>query len=189
MEVRKGISAVRRQIRNLQKHEKEFLKKAVRAKQLGDRTQYAFIKNVLRRTAGQRRVMERQLLAIETAAQIKNQAEIHAQFARSMSAISRAIAAAFGETDLERTQAEFEKALQQASSMEQRMELFLEASQDSITAQADYSGEEVVSDDEIEQMVEDELAHAEGADLDREISKGLAEIERELQKDGNDEDK
>jgi len=67
IQIKKGLSAIRRQIRNLKRQEKNFLKKAVRARQLGDTTQYNFIRGVIKKTAAQRRMMERQLLAIETA--------------------------------------------------------------------------------------------------------------------------
>jgi len=187
MEIRKGINSIRRHIRFLKRHERNYLKKAVQAKQMGDTLQYNFIKSVLKRTATQRRIMERQLLSIETAVQIKNQAEIHHQFASAMNAVSRAISEAFGATDLAKTQKQFEKALAQAETMEQRMELFLDMTQEAMMAGAETSSE-LVTDEEIEQMVDDELAHLEGGELDREISEGLSEIEKELQRDDEPKD-
>lgn len=187
IQIKKGLSAIRRQIRNLKKQEKEFLKKAVRARQLSDSTQYNFIRGIIKKTAAQRRMMERQLLAIETALAIKDQAEAHMQFVKSLSAISRAIAAAFSEADFDRTEQEFETAMVQAQTMERRVEIFLEHSQDLMATTMDVeSADELISDDEIDRMVEDELARIEGADLDKEISKGLEEIERELRGDKED---
>jgi len=184
MQIKKGLSAIRRQIRNLRRQEKEFLKKAVKARQLLDTTQYNFLKGVIKKTAAQRRMMERQLLAIETALAIKSQAEAHMQFVKSLSAISRAISAAFNESDFERTEQEFEKAMMQAQTMEQRVEVFLEHSQDLMATTMDVEAtDELISDEEIDQMVDEELARAEGADMDKEISKGLAEIEKELRGD------
>ena len=184
IQIKKGLSAIRRQIRNLKRQEKNFLKKAVRARQLGDTTQYNFIRGVIKKTAAQRRMMERQLLAIETALAIKNQAEAHRQFVKSLSAISRAISAAFNETDFERTEQEFERAMVQAQSMERRVEIFLEHSQDLMATTMEVEdADELISDEEIDRMVEEELAQAEGADLDKEITRGLEEIERELHGD------
>ncbi|MCX7703507.1 MAG: hypothetical protein N2234_05345 [Planctomycetota bacterium] len=182
MEIRKGINSIRRHIRFLKKHESDYLKKAVQAKQMDDILQYNFLKSVLKRTATQRRLIERQLLSIETAVQMKNQAEIHSQFAAAMGAISRAISDAFGSTDLTRTQQQFEKAMAQAETMEERMELFLDMAQDSMMTAGETTSE-LVSDEEIEQMVNDELSHLEGGELDKEIKEGLSEIERELQRD------
>jgi len=178
LEIRRGIQLIRRTIRDLEKNEKEYLVKARRAKQLGDKTQYEFLKQTIKRTASQRLLMERQLLNVETARQLKQQAEAHAQFAAAMTAISRGIGEFFGRTDLKKTQHEFARALEQAETMEQRMELFLD-----MTSQAmgESTGErEVVSDEEIERMVDEGIAEDESPGLDDEIKRGLNEIRREL---------
>ena len=123
IQVRQGIAQIRRQITALAKNEKEFLAKARRAKQIGAPDQISFLRQTLRRTMAGRLQMERQLLAIETAAQIKNQAESYSVFAKSMTAVSRSIGEVFGSTDLVRTQHDFEKAMAQAQTMEQRMKI------------------------------------------------------------------
>ncbi len=182
IEIRKGISQVKRQIRKLEKNERDYLTKARRAKQLGSDQQLAFLKSTLKKTAVQRRLMERQLLSIETALQIKNQAEAHGQFAKSIRAISTAIAEAFGATDLAETQADFEKAMAQAQSMEERMEIFLDLSSESMLGEA-ASGEELVTDEEIDSLIDAEIGAEEGKGIDEAISKGLKEIEKELGKE------
>jgi hypothetical protein len=180
MEVRKGISAMKRNIRTLEKNEKGYVKKAMRAKQIGAMDQLDFIKKTLKKTACQRRMLERQLLNIETAAQIKNQAEAHAQFARSMHAVSRSIAEVFGTTNWAETQKDFEKAMAQAESIEQRMEIFLDMSADSMFGYEGAASEDLVSDDEIDRLIETEIAHEEGKTLDKEIDAGLTDLEKEL---------
>ncbi len=75
IEVRKGVNSLKRNIRDLSKHEISYIQKAKKARKIGDQSQYDFLKRQLKKTAAQRRMRERQLLSIETAVQIKNQAE------------------------------------------------------------------------------------------------------------------
>ncbi len=182
LEIRKGIASVKRSIRDLERNEKDYTKKAKRARQLGSNDQFAFLKTTLKRTMSQRRMLERQLLNIETAYQIKNQAEAHAQFAKSMNAVSSSIAETFGATDLAETQKDFEMALMKAETMEQQMEIFLDSVSANMGVEAT-SSEELVTDEEISAMVDEELVHDEGEPLDAEIAEGLEEIERELGKE------
>ncbi len=181
MQVRKGLATLKRRMKELARDEKSYIKKARKARQIGDDSQFEFIKQNLKRTASGRKMMERQLLSIETAFQIKNQAEAHAQFATSMNAISKSIAEVFGETDLTATQKDFEKAMAQAENMEQRMEIFLDMAEGTVSTGAEAS--DLVSDDEIDALIADEISHEESSGLDEGISKGLDEIEKELGKE------
>ncbi len=179
MEIRKGISEFKRTIRSLEKHEKDYIKKAKRARQIGARDQLEFIKKTIKQTAAQRRALERQLLAIETAAQRKSQMEAHGQFARSLAAISKSIAEVFGEVDWTETQKNFEKAMAKAETFEQQVDIFLEASTETMFNERAYA-EDLVSDEEIDRLIEAEVAHDESKAVDVEIEKGLGEIEKEL---------
>lgn len=179
MEIRRGIGECRRTIRNLEKHEKDYLKKAKRAASIGANDQLSFIKKTLKQTYAQRRHLERQLLAIETAAQRKNQMEMQGTFARSLAAISKSIAEVFGDINWAETQKNFEKAMMQAETFEQQAELFMEASKETMFSEATYD-EEIVKDEEIDALIESEIAHEEAKEIDAEIAKGLGDIEKEL---------
>jgi hypothetical protein len=179
MEVRKGLAAMKRQIKALEKHERDYLVKARRAKSLNDGSQLNFLKGTLRRTAAQRRMLERQLLSLETAQQLKNQAEIHSTFAKSMNAVSNAISDAFGQTDLEKTQGDFEKAVARAESMEQRMDLLLEMGEEMMSAEP-VAADEVITDDELDRLIEGGSAEKEGSAFDEEIAERLKKLDKEL---------
>ena len=179
MEIRKGINELKRNVRSLEKHEKDYIKKAKRAKQIGATDQLTFIKRTIKQTAAQKRALERQLLAIETAAQRKNQMEAHGQFAKSLAAVSKSIAEVFGDVNMAETQKNFEKAMSKAETFEQQVELFLDASSDTMFNEQAYS-EDLVSDDEIDKLIDSEIAHDESKAVDSEIDKGLDEIEQEL---------
>ena len=180
IEIRKGISGIRRQINSLEKHEREYLQKAKRAKRLGGASQLNFLKQTLKKTMSQRVLMERQLLNIETACQMKDQAEAHGQFANAMNAISQAIGEMFKQTDLAKTQVQFEKAMAKAHSMEERMELFLDISAQSMLGAEGETSSELVSDEQIDNLISEEIAHEEGAQIDGAVAEGLKEIEKEL---------
>lgn len=183
IEIRKGINLIRRNLRDLERHEHAYVDKARRALQMGSKDQLRFLKQTIQRTASQRRMMERQLLNVETALQIKNQVEAHAQFAKAMRAVSLSIGEMFGATDLTATQRDFEKAMHQAQSLEERMDLFLEMSSQSMSS-TEAVGEPLVSDAEIDRMIEDEaVAEESRSELDDAIAEGLADVRRELGKE------
>lgn len=183
IEVRKGVNALKRNIRDLAKHERSYIEKAKRAKRIGDREQYEFLKRQLKKTAAQRRLRERQLLSIETAVQIKNQAESDADFARSMSSVAKAIAEVYGSVDFVKTQKNFEKAMMQAETLQQQMEVFLEMTQEHVMAGEVEGENEVISDAEIDRMLEEESLRDEGGSIDREIEQGLKDIQDELDRE------
>ena len=177
IEIRKGINAIRRNLQNSEKYEAAYVERARQAKKIGANEQLNFIKANLKRTARQRRLLERQLLVIETAIQIKNQAESQAQFVKSLSTLSKAIALSFAQTDMATSQKEFRQALAQARSMEERMDVFLDMNYELM---ADGNGhEDLVTDAEIEQMISGNESKQE-QEIDAQIAQELKEIEREL---------
>jgi hypothetical protein len=183
IEVRKGVNSLKRNIRDLAKHESSYILKAKKAKKIGDQSQYDFLKRQLKKTAAQKRMRERQLLSIETAVQIKNQAESDADFAKSMGSVAKAVSEVYGSVDFAKTQKNFEKAMMQAETLQQQMEIFLEMTQEHVMA-GDVEGEnEVVSDAEIDKMLDEEVQHEEGGSLDKEIEKGLKDIQDELDRE------
>ncbi len=73
-------------------------------------------------------MLERQLLSMKNAMLIQQQAKACQKFAESMDLMSTEIRRQiFGEMDLTKTQANWEKAVVQASSLEERMDIFLDS--------------------------------------------------------------
>ncbi|MBI2931554.1 MAG: hypothetical protein HYY16_07865 [Planctomycetes bacterium] len=161
IEIRKGVNALRRNIRDLSKHEHSYIDKAKRAKKIGDKQQYDFLRRQLKKTAAQRRLRERQLLSIETAVQIKDQAESDGDFAKSMGAVAKSIAEVYGSVDFVKTQKNFEKAMVQAETLQQQMEVFLEMTQEHVMSGEVEGEEEIISDKEIDRMLEEQVIHEE----------------------------
>jgi hypothetical protein len=179
LEVRKGIHSIKRNLKDMDKHTREYIEKARKAKKMGDDAQLKFIKSALKKTALSKKLRERQLLSLETALQIKNQAESDGEFAKAMMEVSKSISEVYGATDLARTQRNFEKALMQAETLQDRMQIFVEMTSDSIES-SDEEAEKILSDKDIDRMIE----KGDAAVLDRDFDRELKELEEEKGKDG-----
>src|SRR5437762_2360883 len=179
MKIRLGMRSIEKSIRQQEKFSEDFISNARRAKQIGDEGQYQFIRGALKKTAAVKKMLERQLLAIKNAMLIQQQAAASQQFAESMTLMAREIGRVFGEMDLTKTQAQWERAVAQAGSMEERMEIFLDSMEQSAIAGAPTGAkEELVSDDEIDRMISADVLAAEKTELSK-----LDELESEIAKE------
>jgi cysteinyl-tRNA synthetase len=176
IKIRQGIRRIEKSIREQGKFQDEFIHNAQQAKKIGDQSQYTFIRNSLKKTATIRKMLERQLLAVKNALLIKRQAEASADFAQSMGLMATEIGKLFGETDLVKTQADWEKAMVQSQTMEERMNMFLDTVEDVAAQDVEMSGAtEVVSDAEIDRLIEAETEAEHHKELDK-----LAALRAEL---------
>jgi hypothetical protein len=179
MKIRQGIRSIERSIRQQEKFAEDFIKNAQNARKIGDNQQYLFIRSGLKRTAAIKKMLERQLLAIKNAMVMHQQAEASRTFAESMNVMSREIGRIFGEMDLTKTQAQWEKAVSQAGSMEERMQIFLDSmEQSAISAGTGAAPEGLVSDEEIDRMIQADLVASEKAELGK-----LDQLESEIAKE------
>lgn len=165
IKVRQGIRRIEKSIREQTKFQDEFIKNARAAKRIGDTAQYAFVRNSLKKTAAIRRMLERQLLVVKNALLVKRQAEASSDFAASMGVMSAEIGRLFGETDLTRTQAAWEKAMAQSQTMEERMAIFLENIEG--TAAQDAANADGISDEEVDTMIEAEERAEKQQEMDK----------------------
>ena len=178
MKIRGGLRSIERSVRQQEKFSEDFIKNARHAQQIGDQGQYQFIRSALKKTATVKKMLERQLLSIKNAMLIQQQAAASSQFAESMNLMAQEIGRTFGEMDLTKTQAQWEKAVAQAGSIEERMEVFLDSMEQSATSGAASSTTEVVSDDEIDRMIQADVLAAEKQELGK-----LDQLESEIAKE------
>jgi hypothetical protein len=176
IKIRQGIRRIEKAIREQSKFQDEFLKNARQAKKIGDDPQYRFIRNSFKKTISIKRLLERQLLSVKNALLIKRQAEASADFASAMGIMAAEIGRLFGETDLVKTQTDWEKAMAQSQTMEERMNMFLDTVEDIAAQDIELSGQESVSDEEIDRLIEAE----EAAEHDKEVEK-LSALRAELE--------
>ena len=179
MKIRQGMRAIERSVRQQEKFADDFIRNAQHARKIGDEGQYQFIRSALKKTAAVKKMLERQLLAIKNAMLIQQQAQASQQFAESMNLMAREIGRVFGEMDLSKTQAQWERAVAQAGSMEERMEIFLDSmEQSAISGAAPAAKEELVTDEEIDRMIQADVLAAEKQELGK-----LDELESEIAKE------
>jgi hypothetical protein len=177
------VRRIEKAIREQGKFTDEFIRNAQHAKKIGDDAQYRFIRNSLKKTAVIKRMLERQLLSVKNATLIRRQAEASADFAKAMGMMAAEIGKLFGETDLVKTQADWEKAMAQSQSMEERMGMFLDAVEDIAAEDIEATAaSELVSDEEIDRMIEAETEAEHQKEIDR-LSGLRAELDS-LKKEG-----
>ena len=116
---------------------------------------------------------------MKSAMLIQQQAQASQQFAESMTLMAGEISRIFGEMDLTKTQSQWEKAVSQAGSLEERMDVFLDSMQDSATSSTPVSAkEDLVSDEEIDRMIQADVLAAEKTELGK-----LDQLESEIAKE------
>jgi hypothetical protein len=181
MRIRGGMRSIERSIRQQEKFADDFVKNAQQAKKIGDNGQYQFIRSALKKTAAVKKMLERQLLSIKNAMLIQQQAQASQQFAESMALMATEISRVFGEMDLTKTQAQWEKAVTQAGTMEERMDLFLDSMEQSATSGATTTGshEDLVTDEEIDRMIDADVLASEKTELGK-LDQLDSEIAKEL---------
>ena len=179
MKIRQGMKAIERSIRQQEKFADDFIKNAQHARKIGDNQQYAFIRGALKKTAAVKKMLERQLLSIKNAMLIQQQAAASRQFAESMTLMAQEIGQTFKEMDLTKTQADWEKAVTQAGTIEEKMDVFLDSMEQSALSGGVSSGrEELVSDQEIDRMIQADVLAQERTELGK-----LDELESEIAKE------
>jgi hypothetical protein len=167
MKIRQGVRRIEKAIREQGKFQDEFIRNAQKAKKIGDLKQYAFIRNSLKKTATIQRLLQRQLLSMKNALIIKKQAEASAEFAQTMGVLAGEIGKLFGQTDLVKTQVDWEKAMVQSQSMEERMNMFLDTVEDVAEQDIELSDSGLVSDNDIDRLIEAETQAEHDQEMDR----------------------
>jgi hypothetical protein len=179
MKIRQGMKAIERSIRQQERFADDFIKNAQHARKIGDNQQYAFIRGALKKTAAVKKMLERQLLSIKNAMLIQQQAAASRQFAESMTLMAQEIGQTFKEMDLTKTQADWERAVTQAGTVEEKMDVFLDSMEQSALSGGVSSGrEELVTDQEIDRMIQADVLAAERTELGK-----LDELESEIAKE------
>lgn len=180
MKIRQGLRSIEKSIRQQEKFSDDFIKNAQHARKIGDEQQYQFIRGALKKTATVKKMLERQMLAIKNAMLINQQAQASREFAESMNLMAQEIGKTFGEMDLTKTQSQWEKAVAQAGSMEERMELFLDSmEQSAIAGSSSTTSNTLVTDDEIDRMIQADVLASEKAELGK-LDALESEIAKEL---------
>lgn len=180
IKVKQGLSNLRRRIEKLDMEKLKFIESAKKAKRLNDQQMYLTARAALKNTIASKRILERQLLHLEVALQIKNQAEANESFARAMSEATKAIAEVCQGLNMAQIQIEYEKAITQSESLKEKMDTLVETASDRVQETGANVDKEIVNDAEIDKMLEDELAKSEAEEAE-EMNQKILESVKDLQ--------
>lgn len=176
--IRRALAEHRRQIKNLQKHERQYMEKALRAKKAGDTVNLSDLCGLVAQTMNQRRAIESQLLRFETILQTRDKARLFKEFASGIGALSKSISDAVREVNAEEVMANVQQALAQSTQLESSMEMVMDAISASDIAAHSANG---VTSADIERIISDQaVAEESSGGADQEIDAGLKAIEQAL---------
>ena len=182
MAIQNVVDLHKRRIRDLNKHERGYCEKAIRAKRQGDKVNYEKLARLLVQTINERRRVESALLTFEALVQTKDKIESYGQFAKGLQAATKSIASVFKNVDLARTITELNMAMARAKQMDRTMTMVLDRVSDSAFV-GEYEGdEEAVDISQIDTMI-GERAKLEEGQVDGKIDEMLGEIEGQLKKE------
>ncbi len=182
MAIQNVVDLHKRRIRDLNKHERGYCEKAIRAKRQGDKVNYEKLARMLVQTINERRRVESALLTFEALVQTKDKIESYGQFAKGLQAATRSIAAVFKNVDLSKTVTELNMAMARAKQMDRTMTMVLDRVSDSAIV-GEYEGdEETVDLQQIDSMLS-ERAQIEEGQVDGKIDEMLSQIESQMKKE------
>jgi hypothetical protein len=173
------MTKIRREIADCDKKVKTYIQYAKRAKQIGDPSSLATSKSGLKQVLVAKRLRERQLLHLEIAMTIRDQAEADVNFARAMKEVSVAITELVQSVNMTEIQMQYERAMAQSETLKEQSESFIETASQTVQDR-ETGSEQVVTDSEIDKLIEEEAARSEADTFDKNIEKGLKDIEKEL---------
>ncbi len=146
---------------------------------VGPDTSFGTAKSGLKQTLVAKRLRERQLLHLQIAMTVRDQASADVNFARAMKEVATAIQELVQSVNMTQIQMQYEKSMAQSEALKDQMESFIDTASDTVQ-QRDAQSEAVVKDEEIDKLIEEEVAKSEADKFDAEIDKGLKDIERQL---------
>lgn len=177
--VQQVLNLHRRRIKELEKHEREYGQKAVRARREGDKNNYRKLVRLLAQTINERRRLQSSLLSFEALVQTQKRVEGYAAFADGMKNATKAIAEVFRDIDLDKVVVQLDTAVSQAQSLDVAMDNVLDRISTTLFEGPESTAEDAVSVEEIDKMLGEETEHAEES-ADDEIERLLGTVEEKL---------
>jgi hypothetical protein len=175
--IQRSLSLHKQQVNKLAQHERQYMEKAQRAKNMGDNVNLRQLCKLMAQTTNQRRAIESQLLHFETLIQTRDRAKLFGEFAKGMKAMSLSIRDTFQEFNADEIMRDLDMTLAQTSQMENAMTMVL----DRVSAATDIqvAGEDACTAEMVlESINKQETAMSDS--LDKEIEASLKAIEQKL---------
>ncbi len=178
-----SVSKQKQLIKKLQKHEREYMKKAVQAKRQKDMINFKRLCSMVAQTIVQRRNMESQLLFFETLQQTCEKVQIFKEYALGLKSMTRTISDIYKDFNSGELMREINIIMTQSTTMQTGMNAVMERISTASDSMLDEDQTDGIKLSEIEQTVSS-LADAEdeSSGLDSSIDEKINQIEDELQK-------
>ena len=175
--IQRSLTLHKQQIGKLTQHERQYMEKAQRAKQMGDNANFRQLCRLIAQTTNQRLAIESQLLHFETLIQTRDRAKLFGEFAKGMKAMSHSIRDTFQDFDAEDIMRDLDTTLAQTSQMENAMSMVLDRVSAATDVQA--TGPDAVTAEDVEKIINGQESSTSDS-LDKEIEASLKAIEQKL---------
>jgi hypothetical protein len=172
--IQRSLGLQKSHVKKLEKHEREYMEKAQRAKSKGDTPNFKQICSLIAATVNKRRALESQVLRFETMLQTRDQAKMMKEFAIGMKAMAKSIGEAFKDFNASEMMRSFDEAVGKQTAMEGEINMVLDGIQ-GYEENADVP-EGGLSADMVEKMLAEKFA-LENTDIDKQIADGLAALQ------------
>ncbi len=181
MLVKKTINQMNKQISKLEDQKKVYISAAKRAKKLGLMNQYNLAVTGLKMTMAQQKRAQEMLLNFEITSQMKDMTVMTHEFLGGLSLLSKEMTKLTNSKDFAKVQQQFEAAMEGVQTQTEQMDIYLDMSEGEFNA---HTGDtNAISDDEINSLIDQELAMDEVSDDD--IDKQLDEISKKIKETNN----
>lgn len=168
MLIKKTVNAMNKQIQQLEEQKKTYIEAGKQAKQNGLTAQYNLALSGLRMTIAQQKRVYEMKLNFEITSQMKDMSQMTSEFLKGMGALSKDMLKISKQKDFAKIQDQFAEAVAGVEMQTEQMEEFMDeteaafstvsAGSESDNAELDaLMGNEAVSDNMTEQMIDKEL--------------------------------
>ena len=176
MLVKRTINTMNKQINALEEQKKVFVEKAKTAKKNGLEAQYNLALTGYKMTLLQQKRAQEMLLNFEITSQMKDMTMMTKEFLGGMSVLSKEMARLADEKEFIKVQKQFELAMGNAERQAEKMDMFMETSQD--TFKSAQGSTDSIDDKEIKEMIDRQAGLDEFGD--DAIDKELEELQKKM---------
>jgi hypothetical protein len=126
MAIRRALNTHERHIKQLERHEREYMEKALRAKKTGDKQNLQVLCGMIAQTSNERRAIQSQLLHFQTLIQTRERMALYDDFRGAMEALSKSVGQMFKDFNAEELMRNVETTVAQSEQVKMAMDMVLD---------------------------------------------------------------
>lgn len=179
--VRKTLSAMKKQSQKLEQFKKDYIDKARKASLAGNNQTYQLAKSGLKLCLTKQRFLDTMVANFEISMQFNEMNKVIGDFIQGINTLSEQMAGTTSIVDMSKAQAAYDKAIADNASQFEALDVFLNTAADSIGALDDAGSD--IGDDEIDKLISHQVLDSED-DLDKEIDGKINAIREKMKNEG-----